>query len=428
VIMHHFSLFSTFGRILSTASVKSVAYIYLACLVFFVSTCSKEQKDVPARINNFSPNEVEAKGLAVPQKNVAQPKVIDDLSTRVPVGKPSIVILPVTSIVVPENLPVFQIDTTNLKEITPGVGGIPMPELVMALDSPFLAGTPTVVQAKDMKFRDQSQAKFSFFGKLHGLSSANIFNMLQDKLGNLWLATWNGGVTKYDGKHFTHFTTKQGLPDNKVQAILEDTKGNLWFGTYGGGIVKYDGKYFTIYSKRQGLCGNIVYALLEDSGGHIWIGTEDGGVSKYDGKTFTNFSNKKSLIGSGSRSIYEDSHGNIWFGTFGQGVLKYDGKTFVQYTIEDGWGNGMVHCMLPDKSGNIWFGTNTGAVKYDGKYFTKYTSKTGLTDNMVSSIVEDTFGNIWFGSLDDGLFKYNGNRIEAIENGKANNTMPVHDL
>ena len=34
--------------------------------------------------------------------------------------------------------------------------------------------------------------------------------MVEDQSGNLWFCT-AGGVSKYDGKSFTHFTDKEGL-------------------------------------------------------------------------------------------------------------------------------------------------------------------------------------------------------------------------
>jgi ligand-binding sensor domain-containing protein len=59
--------------------------------------------------------------------------------------------------------------------------------------------------------------------------------MLEDKNGNLWFGTWDGGVNKYDGRYITHFTVKEGLCNNNVTCMIEDNSGNIWFGTEGGG-------------------------------------------------------------------------------------------------------------------------------------------------------------------------------------------------
>src|SRR5690349_20581487 len=70
-----------------------------------------------------------------------------------------------------------------------------------------------------------------------------VRNMLQDKSGNYWLATWHG-IIKYDGKIFTNYTLKDGLIHFHVTSCYEDKKGNLWFGTARGGVYCYNGKSF----------------------------------------------------------------------------------------------------------------------------------------------------------------------------------------
>ncbi|NQV52088.1 MAG: hypothetical protein HQ500_02845 [Flavobacteriales bacterium] len=100
-----------------------------------------------------------------------------------------------------------------------------------------------------------------------------------DHQGNLWFGTIGGGVSKYDGQHFTTYTTNQGLGNNYVFSIAEDKDGNFWFGTDGGGVSKYDGQSFTTYTTSQGLGADIVLSILEDDAGNLWFGTH-GGISK----------------------------------------------------------------------------------------------------------------------------------------------------
>jgi serine phosphatase RsbU (regulator of sigma subunit) len=100
--------------------------------------------------------------------------------------------------------------------------------------------------------------------------------MLEDKSGNLWFGTDGGGVSKYDGKSFTHYTDKEGLSNNTVRSMLEDKSGNLWFGTNGGGVSKYDGKSFTHYTDKEGMSSNYVWSMLEDKSGNLWLSTEKG--------------------------------------------------------------------------------------------------------------------------------------------------------
>ena len=59
---------------------------------------------------------------------------------------------------------------------------------------------------------------------LQGLKESNIRCMLQDKRGNIWFGSAGGGVSKFDGKSFTHFTEKEGLSYNYIISILQDKK------------------------------------------------------------------------------------------------------------------------------------------------------------------------------------------------------------
>jgi ligand-binding sensor domain-containing protein len=252
-------------------------------------------------------------------------------------------------------------------------------------------------------------SSFTHYTKKEGLSNNYVMSILEDQSGNLWFGTLGGGVTKYNGSSFTHYTKKEGLSNNYVLSILEDQSGNLWFGTWGGGVTKYNGSSFTHYTEKEGLSNTIVLSILEDQSGNLWFGTSGGGVTKYNGSSFTHYTEKEGLSNNYVRSILEDQSGNLWFGTDGGGVTKYNGSSFTHYTEKEGLSNNIVKSILEDQSGNLWFGTDGGGVtKYNGSSFTHYTEKEGLSNNYVRSILEDQSGNLWFGTYGGGVTKYNG--------------------
>jgi len=126
-----------------------------------------------------------------------------------------------------------------------------------------------------------------------------------DKEGNIWVSVGRN-VFRYNGRSFAEFKTPIVPEKIKSYAILagdvsmklQDKDGNLWFGTDGDGAYKFDGKSFTHYTTKDGLCSNNVTSIKEDQQGRIWfacmqsyqpIMTGDGGVCRYDGKSFTRF-------------------------------------------------------------------------------------------------------------------------------------------
>jgi len=250
---------------------------------------------------------------------------------------------------------------------------------------------------------------FTHFTENEGLSNDTVWSIMEDKHGNMWFGTLGGGVSKYDGESFTHFTENEGLSNNRVLSILEDKSGNLWFGTDGGGVSKYDGESFTHFTEKEGLRSNNVYSILEDKNGNLWVGTNGGGVSKYDGESFTHYTENEGLRSNSVWSILEDKSGNLWFGSWEGGVSKYDGESFTHFTENEGLRSNSVLSIAEDKSGNLWFGTFGGGVsKYDGESFTHYAENEGLSNNRVFSIAEDKSGNLWFGTVGGGVSRYNG--------------------
>jgi ligand-binding sensor domain-containing protein len=243
-------------------------------------------------------------------------------------------------------------------------------------------------------------------------------NMLQDKNGDMWFATWQG-IIRYNGKLFTNMTLKEGLDHFHVFSILEDRNGNLWFGTIGGGIYRYDGKAFTHFTKADGLSGNTVFCMLEDKTGMIWLGTGSG-LSRYDGRSFSSFKKSDGLVHDSVYAIAQDNNGKLWLGTEG-GInslyaLSLNGLS--KFTKEEGLPFRHVVGLTTDKAGNMWIGSQAGLFRYDP--LTKALSK--MTNDFMSHIYEDRNGNIWFGG---DVNRYEGKSLVhySLKKGQNSNNL-----
>jgi signal transduction histidine kinase/ligand-binding sensor domain-containing protein len=296
----------------------------------------------------------------------------------------------------------------------------------------ILAGIPERVKAKDPYIRDQNPYNFSSLNKLQGLRH-NIFrSLIQDSKGNIWFGSYGGGVTKFDGVYFTHYTEKEGLCNNYILKIYEDRQGNIWFGSDGGGISKFDGKFFTGLSVREGLSSNRVTDIIQDKNNHFWFTTNGGGFLKYDGEKIFHFQENSGLSNNKILCVFEDKKGNLWFGTDGAGVIKYSGEAIEYYQEKNGLGNNRIQCIFEDNSGQMWFGTNgAGISRFDGRQFYTYTKSHGFSDNNVYAIRQDKTGNIWFGTDAGGAVKFDGQVFHwyRITEGLANQTVTdiLHD-
>ncbi|MCC7332180.1 MAG: hypothetical protein IT232_06180, partial [Flavobacteriales bacterium] len=249
-------------------------------LLFFLA-CNNHEIELQKQAS--PPKTVEAKGYIVPKDSMAEPKVIlidEGKLKRIPAGKPKVVPTNLNVHPIPEKLTVIQVDERKLRRIISGTDTFSLPKIVPAIDSPFVAKQPKPIPALPFRMKDAATCNIQYLDVDQGMNSSYVWSILEDKSGNLWFGTNGGGVSKYDGKTFTHYTEKEGLSNNSVISILEDKSGNLWFGTNGGGVSKYDGKTFTHYTKKEGLSNNYVMSILEDksvpTGVGIWLGTDKG--------------------------------------------------------------------------------------------------------------------------------------------------------
>ena len=398
--------------------------LIIVSLLIVLLSCSKSSKE---ESNKRSIKRIESKGIWINPNTVQKPTVVlAGIPTTIPAGNPDVkptnLNIKIAGIpkVIPSGTPVV---------CTPGSDTFSLPKIIPTTGKKVVAGIPGIVVSKDMVQKEQNSANISNLGMLQGLSSPNINCLTEDKNGNIWMGFFaGGGLSKFDGKTFTNFTTYQGLASDYVRCIIEDKSRNIWVGFYlGGGLSKFDGKTFTNFTSKQGLGSDNISSLLEDRSGNIWIGTYDGGISKYDGKSFINLTNKQGLINNKVTTILEDKSGNIWFGT-DSGVSKYNGKSFINFTSKQGLVNNSVKKIIEDKAGNLWFGTSGGVSKYDGKIFTNITEQEGLADNYIFNVREDKRGNIWFATWGSGAIKYDGKRFTNFTDQRGLGSNHVSDI
>ncbi|RKU25738.1 hypothetical protein C6497_15370 [Candidatus Poribacteria bacterium] len=107
----------------------------------------------------------------------------------------------------------------------------------------------------------------------------NIEGALTTNDGDLWLATSQGAI-HYDGETATTYTTSNGFLVDDLRDVHEDNWGNIWFATWGGGVVRFDGDTFQSITTKDGLIHNNVSDIYASESQELWFATE-GGATQY---------------------------------------------------------------------------------------------------------------------------------------------------
>lgn len=219
---------------------------------------------------------------------------------------------------------------------------------------------------------------FKNYNQKHGLNHIDISRkgILVDKSGSIWVGT-HGGVYKYDpsadakgGQAFSLFPLLKSI---NVAGIFEDKNGNIWFATSDKGVFRYDGNTIVNFNEKEGLSENYAGGIAQDKIGNMWF-TMKNGICKFDGKTFTEYTSKDGLGGTEFWGVIIEQSGIVWITARGY-TTRFDPsiplpnpKAFTVFTSSDGL-NCCVQSMFQDKSGNMWWGAGSGLFRFDGKRF-----------------------------------------------------------
>jgi len=293
------------------------------------------------------------------------------------------------------------------------------------------------------------------YGAADGLPPYSVEGMLQDHLGNMWFTT-QGGLVRFNGKRFMHFTSEHGLAHDFCRPIIEDRNHVLWVGTLGGGLTRvvrndFGGYEFRVYEAADGLNDNSVLALAADSGG-LWIGTKQGlcrmhiqagtdsAVWEYflSGKVINNVliagdgtvwcgdmsgflyhirRNQCDTIGmfddysAGISGIIETGAGEYRVASFnnGAGFLRVRGERYAVDTARSGFVylSRRIFGLYRDRRNRILAATRgDGLLIADGEKIQRITIENGLPENQIACVYQDRQNSVWMAPMSGGLCKW----------------------
>jgi signal transduction histidine kinase/CheY-like chemotaxis protein/streptogramin lyase len=315
-------------------------------------------------------------------------------------------------------------------------------------------------------------------GNENALSHNDVLCLLDDRKGNLWIGTENGGINvlNLDNRNFHNYKSSDGLNDNSIYSLYKDNSENLWIGTNSGGINFYSGKpskfdYIKKNIKNENcLSFDNVISVLQDTQGKVWIGTDGGGLNVWDrhknvfhyhlddatrnsvssNYVIALFQDKQKLIWVGNflkgidifdesgkcvdrlpvinaYAFIEDKEGVVWIGTWGRGIFKYDRITKkIENYMPDvskpgGLNYNIIYCFLEDED-NMWIGTGGGGLNLWNKksnvvthYIHNESESQSLSNNVVNKILRDGKDNLWI-ATNNGLNRFDpkNNSFTAI--------------
>ena len=141
---------------------------------------------------------------------------------------------------------------------------------------------------------------------------------------SMWIGTY-GGLVEFDpkGENHTYYTTEDGLGSNLIRYMDEDKNGALWLATVQGGVSRFLNGEFTNYTVEDGLASNNVRSVYVDEfeSGTVWVGTETNGISRIRNGEIKSLGTQEGLPDHVIHYISQDSLGYLWMSS-NRGIIK----------------------------------------------------------------------------------------------------------
>lgn len=245
--------------------------------------------------------------------------------------------------------------------------------------------------------------------------SGNIITDLhEDKHGILWIATQDGGITRYDchlpqQKQFRQFKYEperpRGIPENNIRKIAEDAFGNLWLASSRNYVIRLNTRTGVFDIPVQ--VGTKSILDLSINGDTLWVAREGQGMMKIDTRTL----GYKELTQPAINTLFKDEHNNMWCASHDKALYCYYGvnKNVVPYNLSP-----VDRIKSFTEAGNkLWMADEQAGVTMFDKWsgsFVNYRNDPyrdgSLADDHTNAVYADRSGTIWIGT-DNGLSIYN---------------------
>jgi PAS domain S-box-containing protein len=318
------------------------------------------------------------------------------------------------------------------------------------------------------------QGRTDLFSESDGLSGDDIYDLFEDREGNIWVATingldrfhelpvvtysekqglsaipWGGILAARDGSvwfatldglnhlshgqvtvYHQHRTARgqevigSGLPDEGVGSLFQDSRGRIWVSTLTGiGYLKTD-RFIPTSAP-----GGVVSSITMDASGNLWIANRELGLLRllqdnvFPPIPWAKFGHKDPAV----VLAVDPLHGGLWLGFSRGGIVWFrDGQIRSSYSATDGLGKGAVNQLRFDSEGSLLIATDGGISRLKDGHIATLTSSSGLPCDAVQWTMEDNGQSVWL-MMPCGLVRVARSELDTWADASNNTRHTIHN-
>ena len=106
---------------------------------------------------------------------------------------------------------------------------------------------------------------------------------------------------------FRNYSVDQGLPSSEIYDIEQDKEGNIWFAS-DRGVVKYNGDEFVQYHEKDGLISDVVFQIYKDYNDRLWFVSLENQLCYYESGKIKPFKYNKEIVNKIPKTTHPDKN------------------------------------------------------------------------------------------------------------------------
>ena len=258
------------------------------------------------------------------------------------------------------------------------------------------------------------------------IQPTRINSIIEDRRGTVWFVRTRtsdaaGGLCQIIGTGPHCYGKADGIPDSGASTLVEDALGNLWIAGDTEVARWKPGSFSTDISKqlkmKEGTDG--VTGLAANPDGSLWVGIADVGrglglqqLAEGVWKPFVT----PELDGSTLqvRRLFLDRENALWIGTYKQGIYRINGRNVDHFRSGDGLSSDDVYEFYEDHEGNLWAATAKGIDCFRELRVASFSRREGLSADEVDSVLASGDGTVWIGTP-EGLDTLHQGRVSSVQ-------------
>jgi signal transduction histidine kinase/ligand-binding sensor domain-containing protein len=277
---------------------------------------------------------------------------------------------------------------------------------------------PVLMGATSGLYRIRTTAGRPAFERVASLDSVcdrEVWDIAEDRDGNLWLAT-RCGALRIGQYGFTKYSMADGLASLAINSIFENRAGDVVVTlNYERIVSRFDGTRFTQVTPNVpgadtgGLGWGWGQTVLQDRDGAWWVPTGVG-IHRFPSadrpEEALRARPKPIYTGSQVFRAFEDSRGDVWFSTTERlGLFRWERRRdeVIELTSAVGVTGVEYTAFAESRDGAVWIGTSDGLLRYAGGRFTVLGTADGVPAGWLRDLHVDVAGRLWIASSLGGL-------------------------